>query len=969
MASARDQSLSINMVMNSAINGANFLQVSVNKLYKTAKTLERIDLLKATKFPLLKRNLNSLENHLGKIRSTSAKIASNPIKLNVTASRDALTNARKDMTALEKGAKQTAFYTLKMAENLSRGATAQRKVTASLNQTTSRIQRSTVSSSVVAPITQSVQSSQQNKKHLSHSAMGSSIVAGSALIIPFKASINFETAMADVKAFTKDINDQNFQALSAKARELGASTEWSATQAGQGMKFLAIAGFSAKQQLQAMRGVLGLATAGTVDLGTSANISSNILSGFSIKAEKMNMVADVLAKTFTTSNTDLIMLSETMKYTAPIASGLGVSITEVSALAGKLGNVGIQASMAGTSLRQIYSRLSAPPKEAEKALTALGVSAYNAKGKFKGVPSIIGELNKSMKGMSQEDRNEKLKHIFGMTALSSGIALLKEGKESLLKYQNVLKNSEGTTKKIQAIKLATTMGQFKLLNSAVEGLNISMTLGLLPVVRYLTSGLTGAATALNRFTEKFPTLSKWVFGLTATLILGTVALAGFGLVASGVGSAIAFLATPITAVTLGILALGSTAVYLYNRFKPVRDVLGGFWDGFRVGIAPLVQSFSAMYSGIKSGLSKLWGFVKPIFEGIGSAMESLSVTSRSIGKIVGGAFNLILSPIRMVYGVIKYISSTLGGVFGGIREKLSPVAIEFKSLFLKIGSAFSGLYNALKPMIYSLKSIFSSIGKALTPIFAKIGSKLSSIGVTSKSVGHVIGTAFKIVLFPIKLLLKAFGLILRGATNIINNWKTIGKKAGTLWSGIVIKIKSPFVSFFKWIENKFNAVMSLVNKVKGLANKIGNIKDKAVSTIKTKASTAWNKTKSFFGFGEKKKRIINHVPIANNLNYTNLSQKPHISGSTLSLKEDVITPKMPLLPLESPSQITDNQIALAKSKNVTQNNQQQSVTTVHNTYHIDAKGADAEEIVRIIKRHEKETVSLHRDLGMSDIAS
>jgi TP901 family phage tail tape measure protein len=917
-----------------------------------------------------------LENHLGKIRSTSAKISANPIKLNVTASRDALTNARKDMTALEQGAKQTAFYTLKMAENLSRGATAQSKVTNSLNQTTLPIQRNTVASNVVAPTTQPVQS--QNKKHLSHSAMGSSLVAGSALIVPFTASINFETAMADVKAFTKDINDQNFQTLSAKARELGASTEWSATQAGQGMKFLAIAGFSAKQQLQAMRGVLGLATAGTVDLGTSANISSNILSGFSIKAEKMNMVSDILAKTFTTSNTTLIMLGETMKYTAPIASGLGVSITEVSALAGKLGNVGIQASMAGTSLRQIYSRLSAPPKEAEKALTALGVSAYNAKGKFKGVPSIIGELNKAMKGMSQEDKNEKLKHIFGMTALSSGIALLKEGKESLLKYQNILEKSEGTTKKIQAIKLATTMGQFKLLNSAVEGLNISMTLGLLPVVRYLTSGLTGVATALNGFTEKFPTLSKWVFGLTATLILGTVALAGFGLVASGVGSAIAFLATPVTAVTLGILALGSTAVYLYNRFKPVRDVLGGFWDGFKEGIAPLIQSFSAMYSEIKGGLSKLWGFVKPIFGGIGSAMESIGITSMSVGKIIGDAFNLILSPIRMVYGVIKYIGLTLGGVFDGIGEKLSPVATEFKSLFLEIGSEFFGLYNALKPIVNGINSIFSSIGKALSPIFSKIGSKLSLIGITSKSVGHVIGTAFKIVLFPIKLLLKAFGLILRGATNIINSWKTIGKKAGALWSGIVTKIKSPFVSFFKWIESKFSAVMGLVNKVKGLANKVGNIKDKAVSTIKSKASTAWNKTKSFFGFGEEKKESIKQqlkksvVPVANNINYTPLSpSKDRIlkATTTLSLKEDVITPKMPLLPLESPSQITDNQIALAKSENVTQNNQQQSVTTVHNTYHIDAKGADAEEIVRIIKRHEKDSAILKRDTQLDDIAS
>jgi len=641
LATAKNQSLSINLVMNSAINGANFLQVSVNKLHKTARTLEKIDLLKATKFSLLNRNLKSLQSHLGKIRGTSAKISANPIKINVTASRDALTTARKDMTALEKGAKQTAFWTQKTAENLKKGSVSQRSISTSMNKNTS-VRRSAIASTVVAPVSpvqaySSTASRVNKKRHLSSSAMGGALVAGSALVIPFQASISFETAMADVKAFTKDINNQNFKALSSKARELGASTEWSATQASQGMKFLAIAGFNTQQQLSAMGSVLGLATAGTVDLGTSANIASNILSGFSIEAEKMGMVSDVLAKTFTTSNTDLIMLGETMKYTAPIASGLGVSITEVSALAGKLGNVGIQASMAGTSLRQIYTRLSAPPKQAGDALDALGVSVYNAKGKFKGVPNIIGELNKAMKGMSDSDKNEKLKNIFGMTALSSGIALLKEGKTSLLEYQKTLENSEGTTKKIQAIKLATTMGQFKLLSSAVEGLNISLTIGLLPVIKYVTSVFTKVASGLNSFTEKFPTLSKWIFGLTATLVIGTVALAGFGLVVAGVGSALAFLATPVTAIVLGVIALGSAGVYLYTKFKLVRETLSGLWNGFKEGIAPAVVYLKVMGSEIQTAFTKMYAWIKPIISKLGSTLGGFGITAKGVGRAIGFA--------------------------------------------------------------------------------------------------------------------------------------------------------------------------------------------------------------------------------------------------------------------------------------------------------------------------------------------
>lgn len=588
MASARNQSLSINMVMNSAIKGANFLQVSVNKLHKNATTVQRIDLLKQTKFPLLSRNLKSLENHLGKIRSQSAKISANPIRLDISTSRNSLKSARKDMTAIEHDAKQVAFWTKKSSDNLRKGAIAQRRA--------------------------------GNNRVGAGSVMGAVGVA-TVMTMPFKASIDFESSMADVKALTKNITADDFTLLTAKAKELGATTEWSATQSAKGMTFLAKAGFNTKQQLGAMSGVLGLATAGNVDLATSSDIASNILSGFGIEANKMGMVSDTLAKTFTTSNTDLMMLGETMKYTAPIASGLGVGLSEVSALAGKLGDVGIQGAMAGTSLRQMYTRLSAPPKEAEKALNSLGVSVFNAQGKFKGMPNIIGELNKSMVGMSDADKTEKLKHIFGMTALSSGIALLKVGKKGLLDYKSQLDNAGGTTANIQKIKLDTTAGQFKLLGSAMESLSISATTGLLPTINFMTNGLKSVAGGLEAFTQKYPNASKWVFGLATAFIVGSVALAGFGLVASGVATAIGFISLPVLAIVGAIALVIAGGVALYKNWDLIKAKASDIWNGIVTKIkSPFVSMFnwiSAKFQKVIDLKNKVLGFV-----GLGDKKET-----------------------------------------------------------------------------------------------------------------------------------------------------------------------------------------------------------------------------------------------------------------------------------------------------------------------------------------------------------
>src|SRR5690606_2922780 len=168
--------------------------------------------------------------------------------------------------------------------------------------------------------------------------------------------------------------DEEMAILSRTARELGASTVFSASQAAEGMSYLAMAGFSVSEIVDAMPGLLDTAAAAQSGLGVTADIVSNILSGFQLEARETTRVADVLTATFTSSNTTLEMLGDTMSYVAPVAASLGISLEEVAAMTGRLGDVGIQGQRAGTALRAIFTRLAAPTGEAAKILQQLGVA-------------------------------------------------------------------------------------------------------------------------------------------------------------------------------------------------------------------------------------------------------------------------------------------------------------------------------------------------------------------------------------------------------------------------------------------------------------------------------------------------------------------------------------------------------------------------------------------------------------------
>lgn len=253
-------------------------------------------------------------------------------------------------------------------------------------------------------------------------AAGAGILyAGNRMIAP---GFGFEEEMSSVQALTRLTKaSAALEKLKTQARELGATTTFTATDVAQGQGFLAMAGFDPKSILDAMPGMLNLSKAGRTDLAQTADIASNILTGFKLNADQSSRMADVLVGTFTRANVNLQMLGDTMKYVAPVAASLGVDIETAAAMTGKLGDAGVQGSMAGTALRAILSRLAAPPRMAAKALQELNISAQDARGNLRGLPDILEELNKKTAKMGDARRVGLFKHIAGEEA-ANGLTIL-----------------------------------------------------------------------------------------------------------------------------------------------------------------------------------------------------------------------------------------------------------------------------------------------------------------------------------------------------------------------------------------------------------------------------------------------------------------------------------------------------------------------------------------------------------------
>jgi len=458
---------------------------------------------------------------------------------------------------------------------------------------------------------------------------GAGVAGAAALGGIVKIAADFESAMSRAAALS-GATKKELQQLTETAQKLGAATSFSASQAAEGMQFLSMAGFKTNEIIAAMPGMLDMAAAAQIDLGRAADISSNILSAFGLQAEEMGRVADVLTKAFTSANVDLEMLGYTMKYVGPIANATGLSLEEVTAAAGLLGNAGIQAQQAGTTLRATILRLADPPKEAAKALETLGVTVTDANGQMKPLADILEQVQTGMKGMTDAQKTAIAASIAGTEAASGFLALLDAGPETLRQFTSELQNSGGTAEEIANRQLDNLNGSLTMLKSASEGAAITIGNTLSPYIRQ-------AAGFLNSLVDKFNNLSPEMqksIAITAAVATGFALVGGPLLMLIGflpsIAAGFSMLLGPVGLV-IGILgALVVAGIAVWQNWDTIKAKAYEIWENVKRIIASFIDNAIAKFNEFKEKVTKIWNDIKTFLK------NPISGTVNLIQKAIGG---------------------------------------------------------------------------------------------------------------------------------------------------------------------------------------------------------------------------------------------------------------------------------------------------------------------------------------------
>ena len=341
-----------------------------------------------------------------------------------------------------------------------------------------------------------------------------------------KSFLSFEQGMNKVAAVS-GATEADMAELTATAKDLGATTSFSAAQAAEGLGFLAQAGFDATEAGRALPGVLQLAAAGGIQLAEAADIATNVLAGYGLEVDQLARVNDVLAKASSSANTDVLQLGQAFKFAGPVARSAGISFEQSGAAMALMGNAGIQAEMAGTALRGAITKLVNPSKEAATTMAELGISATDSEGRLRPLDEIIEQL------APHADNTGAIMQIFGQRAGPAMAALVSQGADALREMTTALEQSGGTAQEIADKKLAGLTGAWTRLQSATEGVFIEIGSRLSPVLERLAATITDRILpAVRDALDAFGRLSPEV-QTSRILWLGFAAALGPALIAVG----------------------------------------------------------------------------------------------------------------------------------------------------------------------------------------------------------------------------------------------------------------------------------------------------------------------------------------------------------------------------------------------------------------------------------------------------
>lgn len=556
--------------------------------------------------------------------------------------------------------------------------------------------------------------------------------AGAGISSAVRTIANFSQEMSTVRAITRATGSE-FQSLRNLAKDLGATTRYSATEAAQGMTFLARAGFNTSQVMASIGDTLKLAQAGALDLGSAADIASNVLTGFRLKAEEASRVVDVLAFASNNANTNVGQLGEAMKFVAPVAAGVGVSLEEATAAASALSDAGLQASLAGTGLRRILSELESPAAKTQEILKSLGLSADDVRVSQVGLTAAMTKLRDAGvdTGLALE--------IFGDRG-GPAFEVLSNALPKVANMTEQLGKAAGTADRMAAVMDDNLNGALLAVKSAIEALIISF--GDLGAESVLTSTFRELASMI-RFA------ADHVKELTGIILTGAAAWQVYRIAVGGVSGGMFGLFGIMKKVAAGLVTLAAT-----NPFTAIAAAI--------VIVIGLLATFSDQISLSSDGIVTLRDY----------AVAAFQLISESAGPMIDAIQNGIAAAINWARQALADFGLTWGDVFEAAKTTINAIIGYEVGLFRAGAVIFKRIRQTIIDALGAdtarlIMDVFKFTIQFLIDSFKKFAGVvlkvLDAVGLATVELGNAIGVSIKLPEFKVPAEIKDFGAEVKDA--------------------------------------------------------------------------------------------------------------------------------------------------------------------------------------------------------------
>ena len=698
--------------------------------------------------------------------------------------------------------------------------------------------------------------------------------AASAAVTAFtKSSVDtgtaFDATMSKVAAIS-GATGEDFDKLREKAIEMGGSTKFSATEAGEAMSYMAMAGWKTEDMMNGLSGIMNLAAASGEDLATTSDIVTDALTAFGLQASDSARFADVLAAAASNSNTNVGMMGETFKYFAPLAGTFKFSMEDTAVAVGLMANSGIKASQAGTALRAAFSRMAKPTKQAHEALARLGLEVdgvnlllTDEEGQVRSLGNIMDILRGSLGGLTDAEKARVATQLFGQEAMSGMLAIVNASEADYEKLRNAIDGASeasngfnGAAEEMAATMETNLQGAITSFNSAMETMKIRINDVIKPIATdfvnlgteavrgfsaaFQEGGLDAAMDSLQEPISKFigliskylPTIIKAGASIINSLIQGITDNMDT-IVDGSVTVLMAFVNGLITALPQllegGVQIIAGLAQAIMDNSSSILETAGQIvqflWQGMVEGLPMAADAAVGFMAGLAEYLTTALPELIPV--ALNAVMEFSGSLRENAGKMIDGALGLIMALadglIDSLPAMIETIPTIVTNIAGIINDNAPKLIVTGVVL---IGKLVVGIVKAIPTLIAEFPKIIKAIVDVITAFnWVKIGAGIIKF----------IGDGIKSLATSLPQALKDIGTKAVEWLKLIQ-WKTLGRDIIDL---IVIGIKALVnaipnalkaigtnaIKVFKSINWKDLGMQIIRGIISGLTGGIGSVVD------------------------------------------------------------------------------------------------------------------------------------------------